>query len=113
MTPDPQEHLVCVGAHAADMEFTAGAGAAKYTRAGHRATFLHLTLGERGHRSLSAGEYAEQKQREAGRASEALGAAARWFDIPDGELRADEETKRRLAVALRELRPTVLVTHWG
>jgi LmbE family N-acetylglucosaminyl deacetylase len=113
MSGSSQEHLLCIGAHAADMEFTAGAVAAKYARAGHRATFLHLTLGERGHRTLSAAAYAGQKQREATEAAERLGAAARWFDIPDGELIADEATKRRLAAALREERPTVVITHWG
>lgn len=107
------EHLVCIGAHAADMEFTAGAVVAKYTCAGHRATFLHLTLGERGHRSLMPAEYAEQKQEEATSAGAILGAEARWFDIPDGELLADEATTRRVAVALRELRPTILIAHWG
>ena len=113
MSQKQQEHLVLVGAHAADMEFTAGAVAAKYTAAGHRATFLHLTLGERGHRTLSAEAYAEQKQAEASEAARVLGAETRWFDIPDGELFADEATKRRVAVALRELQPTLLVTHWG
>jgi LmbE family N-acetylglucosaminyl deacetylase len=107
------EHILCIGAHAADMEFAAGAVAAKYTRAGHRATFLHLTLGERGHRTLSAAEYAEQKKVEATQAAEILGAKARWFDIPDGELLADEATRRRIAVVLREEQPTILVAHWG
>lgn len=110
---EPTRHLVCIGAHAADMEFTAGAVAAKYTAGGGRASFLHLTLGERGHRTLSASDYAGQKRAEASRAAELLGAGARWFDVPDGELAADEGTKRRVAVALRELRPTVVVTHWG
>lgn len=113
MSEPRPEHLVCIGAHAADMEFTAGAVVAKYTRAGHRATFLHLTLGERGHRTLSAVDYAEQKKVEATRAAGMLGAEVRWFEIPDGELHADEATKRRVAVALRELRPTLVIGHWG
>src|SRR4051794_7842805 len=103
MSETRTEHVVCLGAHAADMEFTAGAVAGRYTQLGHRATFLHLTLGERGHRTLSTADYALQKQDEARLAAERLGAEARWFDIPDGELFADEATKRRVAIALREL----------
>src|SRR5262245_18830263 len=113
MVEERGEHLLCIGAHAADMEFTAGAVAAKYTRAGHRATFLHLTLGERGHRRLSAAEYAEQKEQEATEAARRLGAEARWFDIPDGELQAGDATTRQVAVHLREIRPTIAIAHWG
>lgn len=108
-----QEHILFIGAHAADMEFTAGALAAKFTRAGHKATFLALTLGEKGHRSLSPAEYAEQKQREATECARLLGAEARWLDIPDGNLLVDEATKLRVAAEIRAVRPTVVVTHWS
>lgn len=109
---DVQKHILFIGAHAADMEFTAGALAAKYTKAGHKATFLALTLGEKGHRTLSPKEYAEQKKMEATECARVLGADALWLDIPDGELVVDEATKMRVADVIRQVRPTTVVTHW-
>ena len=109
---DVQKHILFIGAHAADMEFTAGALAAKYTKAGHKATFLALTLGEKGHRTLSPKEYAEQKKDEATECARVLGADALWLDIPDGELVVDEATKMRVADVIRQVRPTTVVTHW-
>jgi LmbE family N-acetylglucosaminyl deacetylase len=109
---DQQKHIMFIGAHAADMEFTAGALAAKYTREGHKATFLSLTLGEKGHRSLSPKEYAEQKKHEATECARLLGAQALWLDIPDGELVVDEATKIKVAEVIRQVRPTTVITHW-
>ena len=54
-------HLMVFGAHAADAEIMAGATAAKYAKAGHKVTFVHVTLGEAGHKTLSCEEYAAQK----------------------------------------------------
>lgn len=49
MTDAKQHHILAIGGHAGDMDLTAGAVIAKYTQAGHKATFLHLTPGEKGH----------------------------------------------------------------
>ena len=43
MTEAKQHHILAIGGHAGDMDLTAGAVIAKYTQAGHKATFLHLT----------------------------------------------------------------------
>lgn len=94
------------------MEFTAGMLAAKFTRKGHKATFLSLTLGEKGHKSLSPAEYREQKKHEATECARLLGADARWLDIEDGALMNDEATKMQVAAAIREIRPTIVITHW-
>ena len=59
------------------MEFTAGALVAKYTRAGARAVFVHLTAGEMGHPRLSDQEYARQTYEEAHNAAQVLGADTR------------------------------------
>jgi LmbE family N-acetylglucosaminyl deacetylase len=105
--------VLLVGAHAADMEFTAGAIAAKYAQAGWRVVLLHCTLGERGHPTLSAAAYADQKRREALEAARRLGAEARFLGYPDGELPEDDTVALALADVIREVRPTVVVTHWA
>jgi LmbE family N-acetylglucosaminyl deacetylase len=49
--------MLLVGAHAADMEFSAGHIACPYARKGYAVTFLHLTAGERGHPERSEEAY--------------------------------------------------------
>ncbi|MBI5831731.1 MAG: PIG-L family deacetylase [Armatimonadetes bacterium] len=104
--------IVAVGAHTADMEFTAGATLLKHVRAGWQAHLVHLSLGEKGSRTLSAAEYGEQKRTEAEAAAAALGASAHFLPFRDGEIEADEPTARVLAATLRQLRPQVVITHW-
>ncbi|MEU8141297.1 hypothetical protein [Nonomuraea sp. NPDC048901] len=49
-------HVLAIGAHAGDLDLTAGAVLAQHVLRGDRATLLHLTLGERGHPRLSIPE---------------------------------------------------------
>ncbi|MBE3596042.1 MAG: PIG-L family deacetylase [Hydrogenibacillus sp.] len=105
-------HILAIGAHAGDMELTAGAVIAKYTLAGHRATLLHLTLGEKGHPRLSPEEYKKQKIEEAHQAAEMLGADVRFLDYKDAELPVDDHIKYEVADIIRELKPDILITHW-
>ncbi|NSW56062.1 MAG: PIG-L family deacetylase [Armatimonadetes bacterium] len=105
--------IVAIGAHAADMEFSAGATLIRHVRAGWDAHLVHLTLGEKGHATLCVGEYGAQKREEALAAAEVIGAQAHFLDCKDGELDADEETAREIARILRVLRPSVIITHWS
>ena len=58
----PAGHLMVIGAHAGDAENMAGALVLKHTRAGHRATIVHMTLGEAGHPTLDPEAYAVQRR---------------------------------------------------
>ena len=51
---DRQHHIIGRGqvAHCGDAEVMAGGIVAKYTRNGHKAFIVHLTAGEKGHRTL-------------------------------------------------------------
>ena len=109
---EQREHIVAIGAHAGDMELTAGGVIAKYTMAGHRATLVHITPGEKGHPRLSAEEYKQQKMAEGKEAAEVLGAEVRFLSYKDAELAVDQEIKWVLCDAIRELKPTVVITHW-
>ena len=68
------------------MDLTAGAVIAKYTQAGHKATFLHLTPGE-GTPRLTPEEYAKQKIDEAHQFADIVGADVR-FAYKDAECRS-------------------------
>ncbi|GAA4221072.1 LmbE family N-acetylglucosaminyl deacetylase [Streptosporangium album] len=106
-------HVLAIGAHAGDMDLTAGAVLAQHVQAGDQATLLHLTLGERGHPRIPVAEYAEQKRDEAEGFAAAIGAGVRFLDYEDGLLPEDEDVKMRVGDLIRELRPDVILTHWS
>ncbi len=112
MEMDKPQHILAIGGHAGDMDLTAGAVIAKYVQAGHKATFLHLTPGEKGHPKLSPDDYAKQKIEEAHRFAEFVGADVRFLAYKDAELPVDEEVKYQVADVIREVKPTLLITHW-
>lgn len=107
-----QRRILAIGAHAADMEFTCGMTVAKYIQAGGHGAFLHLTPGERGHRTKSAEEYGRQKREEAARAAATLGAAVHFLDYSDATLPVNEEVAMQVAAVIRRERPDVVITHW-
>ncbi|MBI3961600.1 MAG: PIG-L family deacetylase [Deinococcus sp.] len=108
-----QEHILAVGGHQGDMELTCGAVIAKYTSAGHKATFLSLTPGEKGHPTLPPDKYREQKMAEGREVARLLGAKALFLPYPDAELPVNEEVQYAIADVIRQVKPTILITHWS
>jgi LmbE family N-acetylglucosaminyl deacetylase len=104
--------IMVVGAHAADAEIMAGAVVAKYTSSGHEAVLVHLTPGEKGHKTLSPEDYAKQKIEEGHRAAAALGAKAIFLPYKDAELPVNDEVKYALADIIRAEKPDIMITHW-
>jgi LmbE family N-acetylglucosaminyl deacetylase len=108
----PGKTILAVGAHAGDMEVTAGALLAAQSRAGDRIVLLHLTLGEGGNPRLSTEQYAKQKRQEAGAAAEAIRAEVIFGPYKDGELPNNEEARRYVAGIIRRIKPAYVLTHW-
>jgi LmbE family N-acetylglucosaminyl deacetylase len=104
--------VLAIGAHAGDMELTCGALLLKETQRGDRVVILHLTLGEAGNPKLSAAEYGQQKRREATEAAAALGAEVMFGPYRDGELPDTDEARRYVASVIRQVKPTLIITHW-
>src|SRR5688500_18592195 len=102
--------ILAIGAHAGDMELTAGALLIKHRKLGDRVVILHMTLGEGGNRRLSPAVYGAQKRREALAADSVIGAEAIFAPYKDGELPNDEQARRYVADILRQVRPTPVVT---
>jgi LmbE family N-acetylglucosaminyl deacetylase len=107
-----KKHILAIGGHAGDMDLTAGAVIAKYTQEGHKATFLHLTPGEKGHPRLSPEDYAKQKVEEAHKFAEIVGADVRFLAYKDAELPLNEEVKYQVCDVIREVKPDIIITHW-
>jgi N-acetylglucosamine malate deacetylase 1 len=109
----PARTILAVGAHAGDMELTAGAVLVRQQRAGDRVVLLHLTLGEGGNPQLSPAQYGDQKRAEALAVAEVIGAEVIFGPYRDGELPDDDAARRYVADVIRQVRPTHIITHWS
>lgn len=107
-----QETILAIGAHAADMDLTAGALLAHEKKLGNRVVILHMTLGEAGNPNLSPAKYAVQKRQEAQAAANDLGAEVIIAPYADAMLPNDEEVRRYVADVIRQVKPTYVITHW-
>ncbi len=108
-----QKHILAIGAHIGDAEVTAGLLLTKYAAAGHRATVIHMTAGEKGNPRVDHLAYRRQRVDEAEAAAAKMGVSeCIVLDHPDGELQADEVAIREMCDLVRRLRPDVVLTHW-
>lgn len=110
--PAPVRTILAIGAHAGDMELTAGAVLLGAHQRGDRVVILHLTLGEGGNPKLSPAEYGAQKRREAEAVAKDLGAEVIFGPYRDGEIPNDDAARRYVADVMRQVKPTHLITHW-
>ena len=111
-SPSPPRTILAIGAHAGDMELTAGALLIKQHKLGDRVVILHMTLGEGGNPRLSPAVYGAQKRREALSADSVIGAEAIFAPYRDGEIPNDEAARRYVADVIRQVKPTWIITHW-
>lgn len=112
MSSEQKLHLVVIGAHIGDAEVTAGGVVCKYAQAGHKATLIHLTAGEKGNPRTNPEVYKQQRHDEAQRSAEKMGAELIIFEYPDGELPVSDEVKFSICDAVRRLKPDIVITHW-
>lgn len=100
--------LLAVVAHPDDAELLCGGALIRSAEAGERTGILDLTRGETGSRGTP-----ELRAREAEAAGDILGLSVRRnAGLPDSRLRNDPDARRVVVGLLRELRPSVVVTHW-
>jgi bacillithiol biosynthesis deacetylase BshB1 len=101
----PTVDVLAIAPHPDDAELLCGGTLAKLARAGHRTGILDLTRGEMGTRGSVALRAAEAE-----RAAAVLGVAVREnFGLPDTAIDNGADTRRRLAVLIRRLRPQVVI----
>ncbi len=101
-----------IGGHSCDEEVMAGTLISKLRREGHTVRLLSLTNGDGGHPRKSREEYGRQKEEEARRAAEVLGAQRVSFGISSGRLEVSLAVQERIAEEIRTHRPAVIITHW-
>lgn len=104
--------ILAIGAHAGDMELTAGPLLVHQHKRGDRVVILQMTLGEGGNPRLSPTAYGTQKRTEALAADSAIGAETIFAPYKDGEIPDDEAVRRYVADVIRQVKPAYVVTHW-
>src|SRR5215213_2730286 len=93
--------ILTIGAHMGD-EVAWGMALAAHRRQGLSVGMLHLTPGEKGHKTLTPEEYAIQKRAEAEACAAALGAQWWALDYRDGELPVNDAVKFAIGDVIRE-----------
>ncbi len=103
--PTPPLDILAIAAHRDDVEQTCGGTLLKMAERGYRTGILDLTQGEMGTRGT-----AEDRRSEAEQAAEILKVSWRLgLDIPDGRVENTWENRVKVARAIREKRPRVVI----
>jgi len=98
--------LLAIFPHPDDAELTCGGTLLKAARQGHRVGILDLTRGE----MASRGTVAARESESASAAAVLRVAVRENLGLPDGGLTTSPELRRPVALAIRRLRPSVIVT---
>jgi len=99
--------ILAVGAHPDDVELICGGTLIRAQMLGRRTGILDLSAGELGTRGTR-----EVRAREADRAAKLMGVSVREnLGLPDGGIVNTPETRSRVALVIRRLKPSVVVTH--
>lgn len=108
MPSDPLD-ILAIAAHRDDVEQTCGGTLLKASLSGQRAGILDLTQGEMGTRGS-----ASDRAREADDAARILGVQWRSaLDLPDGRVENTWDNRLKVAAAIREMRPhVVILPYW-
>lgn len=99
---DQPLRIIAFGAHPDDCEIQAGGTAAMWAAKGHKVKFVSVTNGDIGHWREAGGPLAKRRLAEVKKAAEILGIEVEVFDIHDGELLPDLESRKKLTIAIRE-----------
>src|SRR5579864_7939839 len=101
--------ILAIAAHRDDVEQTCGGTLLKAAQRGQRTGILDLTQGEMGTRGT-----AKDRANEAAAAAKILGVSWRTaLDIPDGRVENTWENRLKVASAIRETRPRlVILPYW-
>ncbi len=100
--------------HPDDPEYGMSAAVAKWTAAGKTVRYVMATRGEAGIKGMSPDQTAAVREAEQRRAAEIVGVAdVEFWDFPDGELRNGNDLRAKIARAIEDAEPNIVVTIFG
>jgi LmbE family N-acetylglucosaminyl deacetylase len=99
------KHILCIGAHPDDNEFSVGGTAARFREQGDSVHFISVTNGDRGHYYpeyiQNPALLAERRLHEARKAAATIGATYETLGIRDGEVYVTKEATENMIRAIR------------
>jgi len=99
--------ILAIGAHPDDVELICGGTLIRAQMLGRRTGILDLSAGELGSRGSP-----EIRAREAEKAAKVMGVSVREnLRFPDGGIVNTPETRAKIAVVIRRLKPSIVITH--
>jgi bacillithiol biosynthesis deacetylase BshB1 len=99
--------ILAIGAHPDDMELICGGTLIRANMLGRSTGILDLAAGEMASRGTP-----ELRAKEAAKAAKVMGVSVREnLGFPDGGIQNTPETRAKLAVAIRRLKPRIVITH--
>jgi len=108
---DKKLKVLMIGAHPDDCDICGGGLALKYATAGHSVRFLSVCNGCGGHHRMKPEEVAARRYGETQAVAALAGIEYDVWDIPDCEVVADLETRKKLIVYIRNFNPDIIFTH--
>ncbi len=109
--PDEWQHAVAVVAHPDDLEYGVASAVARWTADGKRVSYVLVTSGEAGIDGLDPAACGPVREEEERRGASIVGVdQVEFLGLPDGQVVEGIELRRRIAGALRRLRPDIVVT---
>ena len=103
--------ILMVGAHPDDPDGCGGGTALRYVARGDEVRFLSVSDGRAGHFSMAPDALAARRRKEADAVAELIGITYDVWDIPDGEVEASLENRRRMVRYIRKFSPDLVITH--
>ena len=108
---DKKLKVLMIGAHPDDDDSCGGGLAIKYAAAGHEVKFLSVCNGCGGHHKMKPKEIAERRYGETQAVAALAGIEYDVWDIPDCEIIANLEMRKKLINYVREFNPDIIFTH--
>lgn len=103
--------VLIIGAHEDDIEFRNAGMTVKFKKLGHDVRFLCVSDGSAGHHILTPEKTAIVRKEETQKVAKILGIQYDVWDIPDGKVIPDLETRERMIRYIREYAPDIICTH--
>jgi len=105
--------ILAIAAHPGDGFFTMGATVAAHIANGGRGALLSLSLGERGHPTMSPKDYGALQRAATEKAAKILGGETAFLSYPDAEIPLSDEASFAVCDIIRQFAPGIIVTHWS
>ncbi|MFD0710734.1 PIG-L deacetylase family protein [Paenibacillus sp. GCM10027626] len=105
-------NILAVGCHPDDLEIGCSGTLAALRKQGHHVTMCHVANGDKGHAVIRPKELSEIRAKEARAAGALIGADVVSLQIPDLQLKAEnQQAVHELIRLIRDVKPDFIITH--